>query len=193
MKVMMALDRRTYVGPPTSIVKKLREAAIHMKTRDSDAYMRAVAARLRAEEQVEIDLEGDSLEERCEAFLAGNIRTRLLLPVFLQEHLDSAAIRVLRRARGLTQEQLASLLQISFTTVNRWEAAGERLSPNPKLLGSIEEQLFTYFWRSSQEPVPLDTPVIPLTSFLADVRKRTRRGFSNREKIINSTLSKKHT
>jgi hypothetical protein len=42
MKISMALDRRTYTGAPVDIVRKLRAAAIHLKTRDLDAYMRAV-------------------------------------------------------------------------------------------------------------------------------------------------------
>jgi len=193
MKLMMALDGRTYAGAPVDIVRKLRADAIHMKTRDIDAYMRAVVARLRAEEQADIGLEGDSLEERCEAFLIGSIRARKLLPVFQREHIDSTAIRVLRRARGLTQEQLAALLQVSFTTVNRWEAAGDRLSPNANTLESIDRQLFSYFWQPEEAPAPPRRVTTPLTEVLAGVRKRARESFTPLHEDASSTPHHKYS
>jgi DNA-binding transcriptional regulator YiaG len=153
MKISMALDRRTYTGAPVDIVRKLRAAAIHLKTRDLDAYMRAVVGRLRTERRAEIELEGDSLEKRCESFIAWTVRSKLASPVFQREHLDAHAIRVLRRARRLTQERLAALLGVSFATVNRWEAGAHV----PSSSRAIEQELFSYFSQvepdSSEEPV----------------------------------------
>jgi DNA-binding transcriptional regulator YiaG len=175
MKITMALDQRTYSGSPVDIVRKLRADAIHMKTRDADAYMRVVAARLKAMEQADIELDGDSLEERCESFLAGTIRSRMAAPVFQREHLDSASIRVLRRARGLTQERLAALLGVSFTTLNRWEAA-EHLPSNGNTLKGLEEELFAYFWRP-EDPIEPTQPAAPHAGRLLRARAQARSSF----------------
>lgn len=177
MKICMALDRRTYAGAPVDIVRKLRGDAVHMKTRDVDAYLRAVVARLRDEQEAEIELDGASQEERCESFLAGIVRSGMATPVFQQEHLDASAIRVLRRARRLTQERLASLLGVSFATVNRWEA-GDHLPSNVR---TVEQELFAHFSPAAAPrddeptaraaPVPSPAPQ-PGSSVLARTRAR---------------------
>jgi DNA-binding transcriptional regulator YiaG len=190
MKIIMALDRRTYAGAPIDIVRKLRAAAIHMKTRDIDAYMRVVVTRLRAERQADIKIEGDSLEERCESFLAGSIRTRMASPVFQREHIDASAIRVLRRARGITQERLAALLQVSFATVNRWEA-GEHL---PSSLRSIDEQLFAYFSRApdEEEPAPVVARSASHGGTLLRARERARSSFKPAGRSLEAPIHHKH-
>jgi transcriptional regulator with XRE-family HTH domain len=190
VKIIMTLDRRTYAGAPIDIVRKLRADAVHMKTRDTDAYMRAVVTRLRAEQQADIKLEGDSLEERCESFLAGIVRSRMALPVFQREHVDAGAIRVLRRAREITQERLASLLQVAFATVNRWEA-GEHL---PSHLRSIDEQLFAYFSRApaDDQPVSFVAPPIPRAGTLVRARERARRSFAHPQRSLDPTTHNKH-
>jgi hypothetical protein len=190
MKISMALDRRTYAGAPVDIVRKLRADAIHMKTRDVDAYMRVVVARLRVERQAEIDIGGDSLEERCESFLAGAIRSRMALPVFQREYLDAHAIRVLRRARRITQERLAALLGVSFATVNRWEA-GAHL---PSSLRSVEQELFTYFSRTDEDvdedPGVHASPPAPHAGSLIRARERARQSFRLPGRILGTTRSK---
>lgn len=190
MKISMALDRRTYAGTPIDIVRKLRADAVHMKTRDIDAYVRAVVTRLQAEQQANIEIKGDSLEERCESFLAGIVRAGMAFPVFHRDHIDASAIRVLRRARQLTQERLASLLQVSFATVNRWEA-GEHLPSNVR---SIDEELFAYF---SPERAPTDeepaAPVTPSRSHagvLVRTRDRARQSFRLSGRPLEPTHSK---
>lgn len=190
MKIIMALDRRAYAGSPSDIVRKLRADAVHMKTRDTDAYMRAVVARLRTEQQADIKIEGDSLEERCECFLAGTIRARMARPVFQREYVDASAIRVLRRARGITQERLASLLQVSFATVNRWEA-GDHLPSN---LRGIDEELFAYFSRASaaEEPAPLLPPSTSHAGTLLRARERARRPFKPPGRSLNTPTHSKH-
>ena len=45
-------------------------------------------------------------------------------------------IRVLRQALGLTQEQLAARLGVSFPTVNRWE--NNHAKPSPLAMEKIE-------------------------------------------------------
>ena len=42
-----------------------------------------------------------------------------------------ARLRRLRVTRGLSQEQLARLLGVSFATVNRWETGGRRCPRGP--------------------------------------------------------------
>jgi transcriptional regulator with XRE-family HTH domain len=172
MKIVMALDHRTYSGTPIEIVRKLRAEAIHMKTRDTDAYMRAVVARLRAEQHAEIDLSGADLEERCESFLAGVIRAGMATPVFQRDRVDATAIRILRRARDLTQERLASLLQVSFATVNRWESS-EHLPSSANTLRGLEEELFIYF----SQPAERSSGLAPLTGALQRARERARSRF----------------
>jgi hypothetical protein len=180
MKISMTIDHRTYAGEAIDIVRKLRADAIHMKTRDVDAYMRAVVTRLRAEQQVDLEIEGDTVVTRCEFFLAGIVRSGLALPVFQREYVDSSAIRVLRRARRLTQEELAARLDVSFATVNRWEA-GEHL---PSSLRSIEEELFHYFSRAPAEgdaapaaPVARVAPAARHAGALVHARDRARQSF----------------
>jgi len=190
VKIIMALDRRSYAGSPVDIVRKLRSEAVHMKTRDTDAYMRAVVTRLRGEEQADIKIEGESLEERCESFLAGIVRARLTHPVFQREHVDAGAIRVLRRARGITQERLASLLQVAFATVNRWEA-GEHL---PSSLRSINEELFAYFSRARADEEPggrLSISTHP-TGTLLGARARARESFKPLRRSLDTTIHSKH-
>ncbi|MFA6132841.1 MAG: helix-turn-helix transcriptional regulator [Phycisphaerae bacterium] len=48
-------------------------------------------------------------------------------------------IRELRKAMGLTQEQFAAKVGVTFSTVNRWES-GKSL-PSPLALRRIEELL----------------------------------------------------
>lgn len=50
-------------------------------------------------------------------------------------------IKTLRRAMELTQEQLANLLGVTFSTVNRWEAG--KTTPHlttRRLLGNLERK-----------------------------------------------------
>jgi transcriptional regulator with XRE-family HTH domain len=191
MKISMLLDRRTYAGSPVDIVRKLRADAIHMKTRDIDAYVRTVVTRLRAEQQADIDLEGSSLEERCESFLAGVIRSGMAIPVFQRDHLDAAAIRVLRRARRLTQERLAALLRVSFATVNRWEA-GEHLPSNT---AAIEQELFVYFTSppahdDDARSVASATPASRHAGVLELCRERVRQRFRAASQRLASPASR---
>ncbi|OUL33426.1 transcriptional regulator [Nostoc sp. T09] len=48
-------------------------------------------------------------------------------------------IRDLRLYAGLTQEQLASTLGVTYSTINRWENG--RSKPSPLAMGKIEEIL----------------------------------------------------
>lgn len=48
-------------------------------------------------------------------------------------------IRDLRKLVGLTQEQFASLLGVSFSTLNRWENG--RMHPSPLALKQVEAVL----------------------------------------------------
>jgi len=97
----------------------------------------------------------------------------MAFPVFHREHVDASAIRVLRRARQLTQEQLAALLQVSFATVNRWEADAHV----PANLRSIEEELFAYFSQAradaDEEPV-VPAPPSRRVGVLVRARQRAR-------------------
>lgn len=48
-------------------------------------------------------------------------------------------IRELRLNTGLTQEQFAASLGVTFSTINRWENG--RSKPSPLAMGKIEEML----------------------------------------------------
>ncbi|MBG1266609.1 helix-turn-helix domain-containing protein [Nostoc sp. WHI] len=48
-------------------------------------------------------------------------------------------IRDLRLLTGLTQEQFAATLGVTYTTINRWENG--RSKPSPLAMGKIEEML----------------------------------------------------
>ncbi|MCB0833545.1 MAG: helix-turn-helix transcriptional regulator [Bacteroidetes bacterium] len=52
---------------------------------------------------------------------------------------ESKLVRSLRERLGITQEQLASKLGVTFTSVNRWENG--RTKPSPLALKRIEELL----------------------------------------------------
>ena len=173
MKLIMALDRRSFSGTPVAIVRKLRANAIHMPTRDADAYMRAVARRLQAEQQAEIAIEGTTLDERCESFLAGIVRSGMAFPVFQQDDIDASAIRVLRCARGLTQERLAAALGVSYVTVNRWEA-GEHVPANQD---SLRRELFAFF-EAPDTPAPVIPSPASSSGTLQSSRDRVRRSFT---------------
>jgi len=47
----------------------------------------------------------------------------------------AARIRALREALGLTQEQMANAVGVSFTTVNRWE---HDTPPSPMAIACLE-------------------------------------------------------
>ena len=51
----------------------------------------------------------------------------------------SKLIRELRLALGLTQEQLAVALGVTYSTINRWENG--RSKPSPLAMEKIEEML----------------------------------------------------
>ncbi|MHC5821597.1 MAG: helix-turn-helix domain-containing protein [Nostoc sp.] len=48
-------------------------------------------------------------------------------------------IRDLRLLTGLTQEQFAATLGVTYTTINRWENG--RSKPSPLAMGKVEEML----------------------------------------------------
>jgi type I restriction enzyme M protein len=53
----------------------------------------------------------------------------------------AARLRILRDSLGLSQEQLARRLGVSFATVNRWESGRTQLSPRAKAaLAELEAQ-----------------------------------------------------
>jgi len=58
----------------------------------------------------------------------------------LNTHADiPRLVKQLRQLTGLTQEQLAAWLGVTFGTVNRWE--NKRVTPSPLALRQIEDLL----------------------------------------------------
>jgi putative transcriptional regulator len=53
------------------------------------------------------------------------------------DHQLPSKIKALRARLGITQEQFASLLGVTFSTVNRWETGKSR--PSPLAIARIEE------------------------------------------------------
>ncbi|MBD2302994.1 helix-turn-helix transcriptional regulator [Nostoc sp. FACHB-190] len=60
-------------------------------------------------------------------------------PLAIQQPEVGQIIRDLRLAFGLTQEQLAAQLGVTYSTINRWENG--RSTPSPLAMGKIEEML----------------------------------------------------
>ena len=113
MKIHMIDDDTSFFGTPVEIAQRLRARA-HSKSRDLDAYMRKLAA------DYGFEIDGDDIEDRCDAFLAGMIRVGPARPVFAN-NVDAHAVRVLRKVIGLSRERLAQLLGVSQMSVTRWE------------------------------------------------------------------------
>lgn len=120
MKIHLVDDDTSLFGTPIEIARRMRGRA-HARGRDLDAFMRKVAG------EHGFELEGETLEERCEAFLVGLIAKGPARPVF-EASVDLHAIRVLRRALGLSRERLAQALGVSLMTVNRWETGDHAIS-----------------------------------------------------------------
>ena len=52
--------------------------------------------------------------------------------------MNAADIRRLRQAEGLTQEQFARLLGVTWTTISRWENG--KSQPSPLALSSLKKR-----------------------------------------------------
>ena len=65
--------------------------------------------------------------------------TMLKKTVVLEQPKVSRLIRELRQLTGLTQEQFAMVLGVTYTTVNRWENA--HMQPSPLALKQIQSML----------------------------------------------------
>ena len=133
MKIQMTDDGTRFVGAPVDIVRKLR-ARDHGKTRDVDAFMRRVADELR------FGIDGETLEQRCDAFLIGLIKSGPATPEFHASHVDAHAVRILRKVHGLSRDKLAQTLGVAPMTVNRWESGEHAVSADR--LNSIKQMLF---------------------------------------------------
>jgi transcriptional regulator with XRE-family HTH domain len=144
MKIRMIDDDTYFFGAPVDIARRLRGRA-HTKARDLDGYMQKVAS------EYGFDLVGDTLEERCDAFLVGMIRQGPARPV-VTASADMYAVRVLRKVLGLSREKLAQLLGVSLMTVNRWET-GEHAIASDRF-ESIKRVLFDPTSRSDALPAP---------------------------------------
>jgi len=62
----------------------------------------------------------------------------------------SQFIREFRQSTGLTQEQFAAFLGVTYPTINRWENG--RTTPSPMALKLIEQKLNEISDRTSQLP-----------------------------------------
>ena len=132
MKIHLVDDDTYLFGAPVEIARRMRGRA-HARGRDLDAYMRKLAA------EYSFELEGETLEDRCEAFLVGLIAKGPAQPVF-EAGVDMHAMRVMRRVLGLSREKLAQMLGVSLMTVHRWET-GEHAIADDRF-ESIKRVLF---------------------------------------------------
>ena len=145
MKIHMVDDDTHFFGSPVEIARRLRGRS-HLRTRDLDAYLQRVAG------EYAFDLEGDTLEERCDAFLVGLIAKGPARPEFVAE-VDMHAVKILRRVLGLSREKLAQMLGVSLMTVNRWEA-GEHAIASDRF-ESIKRVLFDPLAAPDLRPSPV--------------------------------------
>lgn len=152
MKIQMIDDGTHFFGAPIDIARRLRGRA-HTKTRDLDAYMQKIAG------EYGFELKGDTLEDRCDAFLAGLIAKGPARPVFAAG-VDMYAVKVLRKVLGHSREKLAQQLGVTLMTVNRWET-GEHAIASDRLEG-IKRVLFDPLIASepgSEDLIPMTQPV----------------------------------
>jgi predicted ATPase/DNA-binding CsgD family transcriptional regulator/DNA-binding XRE family transcriptional regulator len=81
----------------------------------------------------------------------------------------AARLRVLRGSLGLSQEQLARRLGVSFATVNRWESGRTQLSPRgTAALATLEAELAT----AGRPATGRSALPVAQTSFVGRVRER---------------------
>ncbi|MGD0083852.1 MAG: LuxR C-terminal-related transcriptional regulator [Acidimicrobiales bacterium] len=83
-----------------------------------------------------------------------------------------ARLRALRSAMGLSQEQLARQLDVSFATVNRWESGRTRISASAgRRFEALEERSSTAGQRVGAPPWP-HSSFVGRTAELAELRER---------------------
>lgn len=145
MKIHMVDDDTSFFGTPVEIARRLRGRA-HGKTRDLDAYLQKVAG------EYGFALEGNTVEERCDAFLAGLIAKGPARPVFVVG-VDMHAVRILRKVLGLSREKLAQMLEVTQMTVNRWETGEHAISSDR--FESIKRVLFDPVSKPESRSEPL--------------------------------------
>jgi len=116
MKIRMIPENKVYAGTPVDIVGKLSADAVFLKHKSPDEYLEAVSRRLPG-----MKIEGETFEERCEAFFRGMLANGMAKIILEEASIDQYEIRIMRRALGISQERLAHRLGVSFATVNRWE------------------------------------------------------------------------
>lgn len=80
----------------------------------------------------------------------------------------SKNIRKIRLELGLTQEQFAAKLGVSFPTVNRWE--NQKSKPSPLALQKLEK-LFLFLKKKTQLKQNQETDVQESKKILQDVAK----------------------
>jgi transcriptional regulator with XRE-family HTH domain len=152
MKIHLVDDDTYFFGTPADIVRRMRGRA-HTRGRDLDAYMRKVAG------EYGFELDGESVDERCEAFLVGLIAKGPARPVFAAG-VDMHAVRVLRQVLGLSREKLAQSLGVSQMTVNRWEAGGHAIADDR--LEDIKRVLFDRVSSPGGTPEPVAVDADPV-------------------------------
>jgi transcriptional regulator with XRE-family HTH domain len=97
-------------------------------------------------------------------------------------------LRLLRARLGLSQEQLARRLSVSFATVNRWEAGRSR--PSARAAAAIAELEASASRGHRQEPADEQTPRLPIAQSSFVGRERERAAISElltRSRLINLT------
>src|SRR5215472_1044187 len=76
------------------------------------------------------------------------------------EYAQAARVRALRRRLGLSQEQLAMRLGVSFVTVNRWEKGRSAMSAAAlRRLDELDKA-------TGEQPLSPGTPPVPPSSFI---------------------------
>lgn len=122
-----------YFGTPLELVNELR-LKDHGRPANADVFIKRLAKEFRFE------VEGATVEERCESFLQKTFMANIFAPVFEREHVDEYAIRILRKWHGYSREKLAQQLGVTQMTINRWENEGQ--VPSAEHLDAIKRVLF---------------------------------------------------
>lgn len=137
MRIQMLSDLKVYQGDPLEIVKNRSEDAIHMRHESLDEYIDAVVRRLQKEGRPKIKITGATIEDRCEALIIELVHSRLAKVFVNKVDLDRHAVRIIRRALGMSQERLAHELGVAFSSVNRWEN-GKNSPGSGAIIKSVE-------------------------------------------------------
>src|SRR5882724_3853540 len=112
MRIRLEPDKKPLTGTPTEIAQKMRESSFY-EYDSLDAYIEDWYRKVMVPAPL-----AKNEEERCLFFLQDMVELGLArLELDVPQHVDKFAIALLKNALGLSQENLARKIGVSYTTV----------------------------------------------------------------------------